>query len=373
MTTSYIHSRRKLGPFQWILRFLGVLYFVGLLSSVAYVWFFTQDRFITVASFKISRQNSSATTAGLAELVMPGLADSGSADSQTTTGYISSADLLMALEKDFNLAEHYRSPKKDVIFRLPPDAPIEDRLEFYRERIFAHYSPDTGMTMLTVDTFDPELSKKIATVLLKKAEGFINSVNQSVADQQVGFARSELDRSIKHVEEVNRELLKLQNEHGIVDPEAQIKANLSTVQELRMERIKIEAGLTSLLRDSPNSPQIDAIRSRLLSLDDLIEAETAKLSGPEQDRLNQVLAQFGDLKQKLEFAIRLRTGAEMLLEKNRVDTISQTRFFTVVQNPFLPEDVGMPRRPYATTTILVLGILGFLILKALTQSIFERA
>ncbi|MES2922444.1 MAG: hypothetical protein V4819_12905 [Verrucomicrobiota bacterium] len=373
MTASYIHTRRKLGPLQWILRILGLLYLLVLIASVAYLWLFTQDRFITVASFKISRQDSSTAQASLAQLVSPALADSGSVDSQTTIGYISSADLLMELEKEFDLATHYSSSKNDFIFRLPPDASIEDRLAFYRERIFAHYSPDTGMTMLTVDTFDPKTSKKIASSLLNKAETFINSVNQSVADQQLGFARSELDRSVKHVEEVNREVLKLQNEHSIIDPEAQIKANLSTVQELRMERIKIEAGLSSLLRDSPNSPQIDAIRSRLRSLDDLIDIETAKLSGPEQNRLNQVLAQFGELKQKLEFAIRLRTGAEMLLEKNRIETVSQTRFFTVVQNPYLPEDVGMPRRPYATVTIIVLGLLGFLILRALTQSVFERA
>lgn len=373
MTASYIHTRRKLGPLQWVLRALGLLYFIGIAVVVAYVWLFAQNRYITVSSFKISREDGSIMSGGLAQLISPTMSDTGSSDSQTAIGYINSADLLTDLEKQYKLRAHYSAPQKDFVFRLEPDAPLEDRLKFYRKRIYAHYDTDTGLTMLTVDTFEPELSRTLAAELLKKAEMFINKINQSVADQQLGFVRSELERTAKHVEEIHKELIIFQNQHNLINPEEQIKANLSAVQELRMTRLRTEASLTSLMRDSPDAPQIDSIRSQLKSLDELIEVENAKLSGPDQNRLNQLLVKFEELKQKLEFATRLRTGAEALLEKNRVDASSQTRFFTVIQNPYLPEDVGLPRRPYATATIIILGILGFLVLRALTRSIFERA
>ena len=165
----------------------------------------------------------------------------------------------------------------------------------------------------------------------------------------------------------------MQNQHNFINPDEVIAANLKAVEEMRTDLLKAEAELSTLLRDSPNSPRIESIRSRVRSINELIDTEKAKLSGPEKDRLNQLLMQFKKLEIRLEFATRLRTGAEMMLEKNRVEAASSSRFFSLIQNPYLPEDVGFPRRPYATTAILGLGFLLYLILRALLRSMFERA
>ncbi|MEO5715022.1 MAG: hypothetical protein ABIT37_16205 [Luteolibacter sp.] len=374
MSATYIHVKRKAGFAKLILRILAFLYFAALAAAIAYLWLFTQDRYVTNAEFKVSKQDTTGGMAsGLAQLALPGLSDSGSMDSQITIGYIDSADLLLELEKEFHLAEHYSSSPRDLVFRLSKDANLEERLKYYRDRISAHFDPTSGMTVISVDTFTPQLSKDIAESLLKKAEAFINVINQNIADQQLSFVRSEVERTAKTVESVNKELLTLQNEHNFISPSEVISASLKTVQEMRIELLKAEAELSSILRDSPNSPRIDTIRSRTRSLNELIDIETAKLSGPEKDRLNQLLVQFKQLELRLEFATRLRAGAEMMLEKNRVDASSRSRFFTVIQKPYLPEDVAIPRRPYATVTLIVLGILIFLILRALSHSIFDRA
>ncbi len=373
MSATYIHTKRKAGFAKLILRFLTFLYFAALAAAIAYLWLFTQDRFVTNAEFKVSKQDTGGITGGLVQLALPGLSDSGSADSQITIGYIDSADLLFDLEKEFHLLEHYSSPPSDYVFRLSKNANLEERLKYYRDRIGAHFDPISGMTVISVDTFKPQLSKDIATSLLKKSEAFINVINQNIADQQLSFVRSEVERTAKNVENVNKELITLQNEHNFISPDEVISASLKVVQQMRIELLKSEAELSSILRDSPNSPRIDSIRSRIRSLNELIDIETAKLSGPEKDRMNQLLVQFKQLELRLEFATRLRSGAEMMLEKNRVDASSRSRFFTVVQNPYIPEDVAIPRRPYATVTILILGILVFFILRALSHSIFERA
>lgn len=373
MSATYIHTQRKPGFSQMVIRFLAALYFIGLAAAIAYLWMFTQDRFISTAEFKISQQDASGVEAGLVQLALPGLSDSGSMDSQVAIGYIDSADLLLEIEKDFNLVEHYTSPSRDFVFRMKRDANLEERLEYYRSRILAHFNKDTGMTIITVDTFSPELSKKIASTLLKKAEEFINVINQQIADQQLGFVRGEVERTATRVEELNKELIILQNEHNFINPEEVISGSLQAVQEMRLDLLRSEAELSSILRDSPNSPRIETLRSHIRSVNELIDIESAKLSGTEKDRMNQLLLQFKQLALKIDFATRLRTGAETMLEKNRVEAIAHSKFFTVIQNPYLPEDVAIPRRPYATVVIVVLGFLMFLILRALTRSIFERA
>ena len=121
-----------------------------------------------------------------------------------------------------------------------------------------------------------------------------------------------------------------------------ITATLKRVEELRMEHLHTETTLASLQRDSPDSPRIETLNSRLHSLDEQITVESAKISGPEQDQLNQILARYKELEIKLEFANKLRLGSESLFEKHRVDAMSNSRFISVIQHPFLPEDSKSP-------------------------------
>jgi capsular polysaccharide transport system permease protein len=371
MSATYIHTKRKAGLSILILRFLAILYFVTLVASVIYLWICTQDRYISTAEFKVSQQSLSGNEVAIPQLALTGLSDSGSADSQIVIGYVNSSDLLLGLEKEYNLVEHYQSPKIDFVFRLKHNANLEERLKYYRSRILAHFDMETGMTIIAVDTFDPQLSQTIARTLLKRAEDYINVVNQNIADQQLTFVRSEVERSAKKIDDLNVELITLQNENNFISPTESISATLSTVQKMKLEAFKSQAELATIERDSPNSPRIENLKSQLRSLEELMSIESAKLSGTEKDRLNQLLVRFKLLDSKMEFAVRLRSAAESMLEKTRLNAIARSRFLTVIQNPYLPEDVGMPRRPYATVTLLVLGGLLFFIFRAVTKSIFS--
>jgi capsular polysaccharide transport system permease protein len=374
MSSTYIRTKQNAGFARTVLKSLGALYFLGLLMAIAYVWLLTQDRYVSKAAFKISRQEAgSGLDTSVVQLALPGIADSGSMDSQVTIGYINSADLLLDLEKQFNLIEHFSSPSQDFVFRMDPNGGLEDRLKFYRKHITADFNHDTGLTEINVDTFTPALSQEIAAAVLKRAEGFVNLINQDVADQQLEFIRGEVDRTSERVNEVHRELIELQNKHRFISPSEVINASLAAVQEMQMERFRAEAELASLLRDSPESPRIDNLESRLRSLNELIDKETTKLSGPERDRLNQILMEFKEIELRLETATRLRTGAEMLLEKNRIDAVARSRFFSVIQTPYLPEEVALPLRTYTTITMIFLGVLCFFIMRALVHSVHERS
>lgn len=364
------HPAEPRGP-KMIYRTFVVVYFILLAATIAYLWVLAQDRYKTSAAFKISRQDTSSGSSSM-PLSIPGLTDSGSMDSQISIGFIQSADFLIALEQDFDLQKHYSAPERDWYFRLDCDAPLEERLDYYRKQIKGEFDSETGLTVLTVTTFDPQLSHQVAEAALRKADKFINSLNQSIADQRLGFIREEFDRSVEKVEECNKILIEFQNQHNLINPEEAINQNLNAVQILKMDRLKTETDLKSLLKDSPQSPAIETMTSHLASLDQLIAAEMEKLSGTERGRLNQLLAEYQQLRQQYEFAVQLRTGAQALLEKTRVDAIATSRFFSVIQKPYLPEDVAAPRRWYASVTIFVLGMLVFLILRGLARSAMER-
>jgi capsular polysaccharide transport system permease protein len=369
MTTNTNLPSEPLGP-KLIYRAFVVVYFILLSATIAYLWLFAQDRYMTSAAFKISRQDISSGSS--LPLSIPGLSDSGSMDSQISIGFIQSADFLIALEQEFDLQKHFSSPDRDWYFRLDADTPLEERLIYYRKHIKGEFDSETGLTVLTVMTFDPQLSHKVAEAALKKADKFINSLNQSIADQRLGFIQEEFDRCVKRVEECNQRLLEFQNENDLINPEQNISQNLNAVQVLRMDRLKTETELKSLMKDSPQSPLIETMTSHLASLDQSIANESDKLSGPERGRLNQLLSEFYHLRMQANFALEMRSSAQAMLEKTRVDAIATSRFFSVIQKPYLPEDVSAPRRWYVSITIFVLGMLVFLILRGLARSAMER-
>ena len=371
MSATYIHTKRKNRFSKQILRILAIAYFIALVASVVYVWACTQDRYICTAEFRVSQQSLSGTEVAIPQLALTGLSDSGSADSQIVIGYVNSADVLLDLERQYKLVEHYQAPKIDVIFRLKPNANLEERLQYYRSRILGHFDQETGMTVITVDSFEPQLSQNIAKTLLKGAENYLNQVNQTIADQQLSFVRSEVERNTKRIDDLNAELITLQNENNFISPTESISSTLSTVQRLKFESFKAQGEIATVERESPNSPILSNLRSQLRSLEELISVQSAKLSGPEKGRLNQLLVNFKILENKIDFAVRLRVSAESMLEKTRLTALARSRFITIIQNPYLPEDVGLPRRPYATVTLLVLGGLLFFIFRAITKSIFS--
>jgi len=88
--------------------------------------------------------------------------------------------------------------------------------------------------------------------------------------------------------------------------------------------------------------------------------------------LSQISAEFKELKLQLEFAIKLKEGSETLREKTRAEAISNSRFFSVIQNPYHSEEQTNPRRVYLTITVIAVILLSFYILRALTLSIFDR-
>lgn len=373
MSSTYIQPKSNRKMLRAVFRILAFTYLALLAASLLYLCFFTQNRFVSTASFKVTSPSGGGTDISSLQLTLGGAVDAGGMDSQVVNGFIVSSDLLMELEEKFHLNYHFSAPRRDVVLRLSRTAPLEERLDYYRGKIRCHYDPETGLIMLNVETFDPKLSLTVANHILRKAEDFVNKMNQAVADQQVGFVRKELERAQAELDKANKELTKEQGEFKIISPQDVINLKLAVIQELQKSKLRDELDLTTLERDTPESPRIEIVRSQIRSLNERIDIEMAGVSGPERERLNQILMRFKEIEMKIEFATRMRLAAETLLEKTRVQTIAKSKFFSLIQNPYLPEDIAEPRRWYWAFTITIIGLLVFMGLRALVSSALDRA
>lgn len=354
------------------LAIFGYVYYFLMAIVLAYLWLIAQNRYISESMFKVSTEAGNSDMSDLA-MAQAAAGAAGLSGAQTANGYISSADLLLQLEKEFNLQKHYSSPRYDFVFRLEKNPSIEERIEYYRKRITSHYDLLEGVTIVSVDTFDREFSRKINERILDLTETFINGINHKIAGEQLQYYVKELERADQNVLDLNRKIVTMQDRHRFISPEAEVTTISKIIEELTTKRKNTEGEIATLSRDSPDSPRIKLLQSHLKTLNESIDVERSRLSGKDQQRMNLVLMEHEDLKQQLAFAIELRNNAKLTLEKNRALGTQHSRFFILFQKPYTPEKEGQPRRPYATITIFVLGSLIFLILRALAFTFFERA
>ena len=337
-----------------------------------YLMLLAQDRYQTISHFSVVVEEGNNAQASMGLLDMVAGTSAGATDAQVAIGFINSSDLLFDVEREFQLIEHYSAPNIDFFFRLEHNPTREECLRYYRKKIFAQLDAASGLIYLTVESFSPELSKELSKYILQKTAYFINNLNKDIATKRLSFARAELDRAQANIKEDENALLNFQNKHKVIQPEAIIQAQLEAIQALRLDKIRKGIELATLENSSPNSPMRASLGNAIANLENEIKNQEAALSGPEAQKLNQILAQFKELQLNLELSLNLRKGAELILEKTRAEAIATSRFFSVIQNPYLSDDNTHPRRLYLSITSAAVILLLIYIVRAIIISVYDR-
>jgi capsular polysaccharide transport system permease protein len=355
-----------------ILKSLIALWTVIAISVAAYISFLAEDMYTSESYFTVVVDDSDGVDLSSGLLNIMGQTNKGNTDTQTVIGFIQSADLLLDLERKFQLDEHYSSPKNDFIFNLNKNATVEDRIKYYRNHITAEFSTTSGHVILNIETYSKDLSFEISKYILSRTEKFINELNQSIAKKRMSFVIDELNRTEENIKKREKLLLNFQNINQIIEPDEVIKSQLRAIQALRIENFHKKVDLITVKSESPNSPLIKSLETTIAQIDDEISSQEKALAGPEQQKLNQLSAEYKNLVLDLEFAVKLHEGAQVLLEKTRADELQHTRFFSVIQTPSLPDGHSSPRRLYLILTAFAVCFLCYYISVALLKSFIER-
>ena len=246
---------------------------------------------------------------------------------------------------------------------------MNDRINYYRKKIHAHLDVHSGLIHLTVESYSPKLSEELSDYILRRTEEFINDLNKEVANKRLSFAQGELERAHINIKKDEAALIAFQNKSKVIQPDAIIQAQLEAIQTLRLEKIKHEIQLATLEASSPNAPTKQSLKTAISHLDTEIKSQEAALSGEDAKKLNQILAQYKELQLNLELSLNLRKGAELILEKTRAEATATSRFFSVIQHPYISDEHSHPRRLYLSITFAIVILLSLFIVRALITSI----
>lgn len=335
----------KLGSFLWVVACfaIAVIYF-GLIAS---------DRYVSRAQLVIKQADQIKMLPDA--LSMLGLGGSNHEDILLTQDYLQSPDLLSKLNKELGLKAHYQSHKVDYFSRLPSDVSQEEFIKYYRNHLTLRLDDTSGVLTIEFQAFEPAYGQRVVNLMLKESESFINKLGHQVALEQLAFVEREVNRAYQRVQDEKAKVLEFQNTHNLISPESTSTARLGVVSEIEGQLAQQQAQLKQLQSYmKETAPAVISVQARVDALTQQLTQEKARLTGTDKDAMNEVTAQYMDVKTQATLAADLYKSGLISLEQARVEAYRKLKHLLVVSKPTLAEDAEYPRRLYNLATIGVL-------------------
>ncbi len=158
----------------------------------------------------------------------------------------------------------------------------------------------------------------------------------------------------------------------MLQPEAEAKGPMTLLAELNKEETTAKTQLADAIKNAPKSPQIGLLKTRIASLDKMIEDERAKITGggnsvatasTEYERL--------DLQRKMEE--KLAASAVAAREQARLEAQRQQLYLETIAQPNLADYPLYPKRATSFVTLVGSCLLAYGILWLLVAGVREHA
>src|SRR5215472_9074407 len=355
------HLFRSLNPWFWAI--------VGLPTLVAGVYYFAiaSDLYLSEAKF-IVRSPKQVQTSSIGALIQStGLARAID-DTAVVEDFIMSRDAVRRLERENDLRALFGRHEGDFVTRFPGILMRSDfEALFRRYGYFVSVETDhtSGVTALRAKAYRPEDARMITRALLSYSEQLVNELNERARKDTLRTSEHEVDRAQERVSRIQKQLTAYRVEQKMLDPKSASAGVMELIGQMSAAQATARQQLGELFKNSPNSPQIPVVQSRIASLDKLIAEERTKLSG-ETNSVVATLTEYERLALDRELAEKALASAFTSLEAARLEAQRQQLYLETIAQPNLADYPLYPRRivwfiTVFATCMLVYGLAWLLV------------
>jgi len=338
------------------------------IGTIAVPWLLTAFYLGAIASDRYVSKSIVAVRAEGAGVGVPTGADALSAmfgtsaasneDQYMLQAHILSNDMLRKIDEKLGLRQAYSSPKLDFIFRMDDDATWDEFVNYYRRRVDVMIDDASGLLTIHTQGFTPEIAQAVNQEVVAISEQFINESSHQLAREQMSFAESELKKARARLDAVRDRLQSFQEEHGILDPIAQVAAKTGLTAELQAMQARYEAELKGMLAYlNDDAPQIASLQAQIGGVREQIQAERRRgVTDADGVSLNVLAGRYQELLAEVGFVSDAYRGTLMAVETARIESTRKLKSLVLVETPALPETAEYPRRLY-TLFALLMGLI----------------
>src|SRR6266478_2383570 len=370
---------RAAGRARRLFRSLNIWFWaiVGVPTLIAGVYFFgiASDLYRSEAKF-IVRSPKQVQASGIGALLQSTGLGRAEDDTAVLQDFITSRDVVRKLEQKNDLREVFNRAEGDFVTRFPGilfwRTDFEALFRRYDHFVSIETNTSTGVTTLAVKAYRPGDSQVLATALLNYSEQLINELNERARRDALDTARREVERAEKRISQIQKDLTAYRVQQKMLDPKTASSGVLELIGQMNAAQTNARAQLGELLKNSPHSPQVPLVKTRIASLDKLIAEERAQLSG-ESDSVVASLTEYERLTLDRELAEKTLASAFTSLEAARLEAQRQQLYLETIAQPNLADYPLYPKRVTSFATVVVTCLLAYGIAWLLVASVREHA
>ncbi len=349
--------------------FMGIVVIPWTIAATYYNGF-ASDRYVSEASFMIEKSDGNG--ASIEGLSLFGVTPQTGNDQRIVETFIQSPDMLYYLDEQAGLRQHY-TEEPDLFSGLAPDASYEDFLSYYRDHMRVRFNDTNGMLDLEIQGFTPEYAQKLATLILKRSEAFVNDISHNLAGEQLKFVQSEVTLAEQRLKDFTAELVAFQNETGMLSATEQGAALNTIMNELQAELIRNQTELQTLLSYlNDTSPQVVTLKQRIAALEKQLSTEKNRLTDSETTTFNDLAAKQQELQLDLDLATKAYSSALVALEGARTEASRKLKQLVIVSSPHMSEEAKYPRVIYTLTNTLLILLAIYALVRMIRATVREH-
>ena len=355
-----------------------VLVLVPLSLFAAYMWLVADDRYASNVGFTVRQEEGTSGTdllGGLANLTGGG----SSKETDVLYEFVRSQKIVRSIDESLGLRQYFSSHwESDPFFALQRDPTIEDLHSYWGHAVRVSYDQSTGLTELSVITFDPDMAQRIAREIVSESQRLVNQLNEQARADAIRYADLELAQAEERVKQTRAALVEFRTRTQIVDLEADIQARMGVVsnlqQQLAVELVAFDelAAITGV--SDPRYVQalrrIEVIRERIQEERSAF-AQTEVLSTGED--YPTLISEFEGLSVEREFAEEAYRAALATRDSAIANATRQSQYLVTYIAPTLAESADHPRRYTIFGIVALFACLGWGIIVLVYYSIRDKA
>ena len=287
-----------------------------------------------------------------------------------------SRDAVRRLEREDDLRSLLGRPEGDLITRYPGiwfwRKDFEALYYAYNRFISVDVDGTTGVSALQVKAYRPEDAQRVAQALLAFSEQLINALNERARHDALAAFRREVDRAQQEIARIQGELTAYRVKQKMLDPKTASAGPVELLAQMNGQLANAKAQLAEVAKNSPNSPQIPLIKTRIGSLEKLIAEERAKITGGDNS-VATALGEYERLDVQRLLAEKTLASAFTSLEAARLEAQRQQLYLETIAQPNLADYPLYPKRVVSFATIVAACLLAYGIAWLLIASVREHA
>ena len=349
---------------------------VGLPTLIAGVYFFAIASDLYLSEVKFVVRGPSKGPVSAISAMFSGAGPVVSEDTFAVHQYLLSRDAVRRLEQEDNLRGLLSRPEGDLLTRFPGiwfwRNDFEALYSTYARFVSVEVDGSSGVSTLQVKAYRPEDAQLLASALLRFSEQLVNALNERARQDALSAFQREVDTTQQKITQTQSELTAYRIKQKMLDPKSASAGPLEILGQLSAQLTSAKAQLAEVLKNSPNSPQIPLIRTRLASLVKLMAEERAKITG-DSDSVATTLADYERLDLQKLLGEKTLVSAFTSLEAARLEAQRQQLFLETITQPNLADYPLYPKRFASFGTIAVTCLLAYGIAWLLVAGIREHA